>query len=80
MRIQDGDVSSDSNRTVIDRHAVTAAGQLLMSAIRLEHRVRHFSTRLSMLPSQRVSVMSFVSTPVADQTDRGMLAPASRGD
>ena len=54
MRIQDGDMTSDSARTAIDRHAVTAAGQLLMSAIWLEHRVRRFSTGLRMLPSQPV--------------------------
>jgi hypothetical protein len=80
MQIQDRDMSSDSNRTTIDRHAVTAAGQLLMSAIWLEHRVRRFSTRLSKLPSQRAPAMSFVSTSVADQTDRRMIAPGSRGD
>jgi hypothetical protein len=33
MRIEDGDMTSDSDRTAIDRHAVIAAGQLLMSAI-----------------------------------------------
>jgi hypothetical protein len=80
MRIQTGDVTSDSDRTAIDRHAVIAAGQLLMSAIWFEHRVRRFSTRLTMFPSQRKSVMSVVSTSGADQTDRGILAPASRGD
>ena len=58
MRIRHGDMSSDSARTVIDRQAVIAAGQLLMSAIWLEHRVRRFSTRLSMLPSQRAFVVS----------------------
>ena len=58
MRIQDGDMSSGSARTRIDRHAVVAAGQLLISAIWLEHRVRRFSTRLGMLPSQRASVES----------------------
>ena len=80
MRIEDGDMSSDSARTAIDRHAVTAAGQLLMSAIWLEHRVRRFSTRLSMLPSQRASVVSVVSSSVAHQSDRGLLVPDGRGD
>jgi hypothetical protein len=58
MRIRDGDMSSDSARTEIDRQAVIAAGHLLMSAIWLEHRVRRFSKRLRMLPSQRASVVS----------------------
>jgi hypothetical protein len=80
MRIQDGDMSSDSARTAIDRHAVTAAGQLLVSAIWLEHRVRRFSTGLRMLPSQRVSAASVVSSPVTHQADRGVLVPFSRGD
>lgn len=80
MRIQDGDMTSDSDRTAIDRHAVIAAGQLLMSAIWLEHRVRRFSTRLAMFPIQRTSVLSIVSTSGADHTDQEMLALASRGD
>jgi hypothetical protein len=79
MRIQDGDMTSHSDRTAIDRHAVIAAGQLLMSAIWMEHRVRRLSTRLTMLSSQRTSVMSVVSASSADQTDR-ILAPAGRGD
>jgi hypothetical protein len=78
MRIQDGDVTSESDRTAIDRHAVTAAGQLLVSATWLEHRVRHFSTRLSMLASQRSSVMSVECSPVAHQADRRVLVPDSR--
>jgi hypothetical protein len=80
MRIQDGDMTSDSDRTAIDRHAVTATGQLLMSAIWLEHRVRRFSTRLSMLPSQRSSVMSVVRYPVAHQAERKVPVPVSRGN
>jgi hypothetical protein len=80
MRIQDGDMTSDSDRTAIDRHAVTAAGQLLMSAIWFEHRVRRLSTRLSMLPSQRPSVVSVVRSPVAHQADRKVLVPDSRGN
>jgi hypothetical protein len=62
MRIEAGDMTSESDRTAIDRHAVIAAGQLLMSAIWVEHRVRRFSPRLTMFPSQRTSVMAVVST------------------
>jgi hypothetical protein len=80
MQNRAGTVNFDSARSAIDRHAVAAAAQLLMSAIWLENRVRRVSTRLTMLPSNRTSVVSVVSTPGADQTDRGMLAPASRGD
>ena len=82
MRIQDGDMSSDSERTAIDRHAVIAAGQLLMSAISLEHRVRRFSTRLIMLSSPRSSVMSVsvANSPVAHRADRTVLVPDSRAD
>lgn len=80
MRTHDGEMSSDSTRTPIDRHAVVAAGQLLMSAIWLEHRVRRFSTCLGILPNQRASVESVVSTSVAHQTDRGVGFPDSRGD
>ena len=54
MPIQHHNVSSDSGRTPIDRHAVSAAGQLLMSAIWLEHRVRRFPTHLSVLASPRI--------------------------
>ena len=75
MRIQDGKPSSDLDRTAIDRHAVTAAGQLLMSAIWLEHRVRRFSTRLSMLPSQQASVGPVVGYPASQQSHRGTLVP-----
>jgi hypothetical protein len=72
--------SSDSARTAIDRHAVKAAGQLLLSAIWLEHRVRRFSTRLTMVPSQRGTVVSVVSTSGADHTDRELLVPDGRDD
>jgi hypothetical protein len=80
MRIQDGDMSSDSDRTAIDRHVVTPAAQLLMSAIWLEHRVRRFSTRLTMFPSQRAPDVSVMSSSVAHQSDRGVLVLGSRGD
>ena len=80
MRNEGNTVNCDSSRSAIDRRAVTAAGQLLMSAIWLEHRVRRFSTRLTTFPSQRTSEKSVVSTSGSDQTVRGILAPASRGD
>jgi hypothetical protein len=73
MWIQDGNMSSESGRTAFDRQAVSAAGQLLMSAIWLEHRVRRFSNRLSLLPSQRASVVSVVSSSVDHKTDQGVL-------
>jgi hypothetical protein len=79
MRIEDGDMTSDSDRTAIDRHAVTAAGQLLISAIWLEHRLRYFSARLATLPSQRASVLSGVNSPVA-RADRTVFSPDGRGD
>jgi hypothetical protein len=59
--MQDVLLSSDSNRTAIDGHTVAGAGQLLMSAIWLVHRVRSFSMRLSMLPSQRAPSAFVVS-------------------
>jgi hypothetical protein len=49
MRIQVGKMNPDSSRTAIDRHAVKAAGQLLMSAIWLEHHI------LRVLARRRVS-------------------------
>jgi hypothetical protein len=79
MRIENGDRTSDSDRAALDRHAVTAAGQLLISAIWLEHRLRYFSTRLATLPSQRVSGLSDVNSPVARE-DPKAFAPDSRYD
>ena len=79
MRIEDGDRTSNSDRAALDRQAVAAAGQLLISAIWLEHRLRYFSTRLATLPSQRASVMSDVNSPV-DREDRTVLASDGRGD
>lgn len=73
MWIQDGNTSSESGRTAIDRQAVSAAGQLLMSAIWLEHRARRFSKRLNALPSQRSSVASFVGPSVTQKTDQEVL-------
>jgi hypothetical protein len=74
MRIRDGDMSSDSARTVIDRQAVIAAGQLLMSAIWLEHRVRRFSKRRRMLPSQHPLCL-VVSTSASHRLGPRVLVP-----
>lgn len=74
MQIAEGKMNPDSSRTAVDRHAVTAAGQMLMSAIWLEHRVRRFSTRLSVLPSGHASSTS----SGARQGDAGMLRPGGR--
>jgi hypothetical protein len=79
MRIQEGERSSESVRTAIDRHAVTTAGQLLMSAISMEHRVRRFSMRLGTLPSQRASAAS-VARSVTRERDRGLSFVTGRGD
>jgi hypothetical protein len=80
MQNQGGTVNCESGRSAIDRRAVTAAGQLLMSAIWLEHRVRRVSTRLAMSPSQRASVVSVVRSSVARHSDRGLLVPDGRSD
>jgi hypothetical protein len=69
MQNQGGIAKCDSRRSAIDRRAVTVAGQLLMSAIWLEHRVRRVSTLLSMSPSQRASVVSAVRYLAAHQSD-----------
>jgi hypothetical protein len=78
MRIEEGDMTSDSDRAGLDHHAVTAAGQLLISAIWLEHRLRYFSTRLATLPRRRAFELSDVNSPVA-QEDRRVLVPDGRG-
>ncbi len=78
MRFQEDETSPQTARTVIDRHAVTAAGQLLMSAIWLEHRVRRFSPRLSVLPISRVSGAADPKPSSAETSDRLMLAPKGR--
>jgi hypothetical protein len=77
MRIEDGDMTSDSDRAALDRHAVAAAGQLLISAIWLEHRLRYFSARLATLPSQRASVLAGVNSPVA-RANRTVFSPDGR--
>jgi hypothetical protein len=79
MRIQDGVMRSDSDRGALDRHAVTAAGQLLISAIWLEHRLRYFSARLATLPSQSASMLSGVNSPDA-RADRTVFVPDGRSD
>lgn len=53
MQIFDDTMSLSPDRAAIDRHAVVAAGHLLMSAIWLEHRVRHLSTHLSVFPNRQ---------------------------
>jgi hypothetical protein len=73
-------VNSDPGRSAIDRRAVTAAAQLLMSAIWLEHRVRRVSTRLTMSSSQQASNVSVVRPSVAHRSGSGLLAPDSRSD
>ena len=75
-----GTVKCDSSRSAIDRRAVTAAGLLLMSAVWLEHRVRRFSTRLRMSPSQRAFVVPVVRSSVSHQSDRELLFPDGRKD
>ena len=79
MRTEDCDLTSDSDRAALDRHAVAAAGQLLISAIWLEHRVRYFSTRLATLPSQRASVLPQAHSPVT-RADRDVLVSGGRDD
>jgi hypothetical protein len=74
MRIDDDDKASESERATLDRHAVAAAGQLLISAIWLEHRLRYFSTRLATLPRPLD-----LNLPVAGR-DRRVLVPQGRGD
>jgi hypothetical protein len=80
MQNRAGTVNFDSARSAIDRHAVAAAAQLLMSAIWLENRVRRVSTRLTMLPRNRTSVVSVMRSSVAHQSDRGLLVPDGRND
>jgi hypothetical protein len=62
MQDQRGPTNSESARSAIDRHAVTAVAHLLVSAIWLEHRILRASARLSSLPSQQASVVSVVSS------------------
>ena len=75
MPIQQDDMSSDPGRTAIDRHAVTAAGQLLMSAIWLEHRLRRFPAQLSVLGRPPSSLRSAAGSSDSHQSDRGLPVP-----
>jgi hypothetical protein len=80
MRIQDDNMRSDPGRRAIDHHAVTAAGQLLMSAIWLEHRVRSFSTHLNLLASPRFSDAPATSSSDSHQSERGQLVSEGWSD
>jgi hypothetical protein len=77
MRIEGSGMRSDAARTAIDRHAVSAVGQLLTSAIWLEHRVRRFSTNVGMFPSPRVFGARVVSSSVAQPSDRSPIRACS---
>jgi|HubBroStandDraft_4_1064222.scaffolds.fasta_scaffold670475_2 hypothetical protein len=79
MRNEGDTVNCDSSRSAIDRRAVTAAGQLLMSAIWLEHRVRRVSTRLTLSSGQRPPAVSVVRSWVSHQSDCGPLVPDGVG-
>jgi hypothetical protein len=70
MGSQDRHMNSDSNRAALDRHAITAAGHLLMSAIWLEHRARRLSTRLVTWPLVQASVVSVVGSATTGQSDQ----------
>ena len=80
MQDQRGPMDSESARSAIDRLAVTAVAQVLVSAIWLEHRILRVSARLSMLPSQQASVVSVGSSTDSQESDRGLLVPDGRGD
>ena len=80
MRNEGGTVNCDSSRSAIDRRAVIAAAQLLMSAIWLEHRVRRVSTRLTMSSSQQASDVSVARPSIAHQSGIGLLVPDGRSD
>jgi hypothetical protein len=80
MLDQAGPMNPEPARSAIDRQAVTAAGQVLMSAIWLEHRVRSFSTRLATLPIHQASVLPFESSSPSHQSDRGLPMSDGRGD
>ena len=80
MQDQRGPMNSESARSAIDRLAVTAVAQVLVSAIWLEHRILRVSARLSMFPSQQAPVVSVGSSTDSRQSDRGLLVPDGRGD
>ena len=75
MRIQDGEMTSNSHQTAIDRHAFNAAGHAagvgdLVGILRAA--LLH---SLSTLPNQQIS-----PDVVARQTDRGLLVLDVRDD
>jgi hypothetical protein len=73
MRDQDGPRNSDSTRSAIDRYAVIAASQVLMSSIWIEHRVRRFPMRLRTLSIGQRAGASAVSSSASRQSDRGQI-------
>jgi hypothetical protein len=62
----------------MDRHAVIAAGQLLMSAIWLEHRVRSASANLSVLARQRAFVFPVGKSLVTQRMRSGSIGASSQ--
>jgi hypothetical protein len=77
MQTQGNGMRSDATRTAIDRHAVRVVGQLLTSVIWLEHRVRSFSTKLSIFPSPRAFGVRIASSSDAHQSDSGRIGACS---
>jgi hypothetical protein len=81
MPEQGSTMDSDSARRAIDRHAVTAAGHLLVSAIWLEQRVRSFSAaHLPTSPLQRGSLTALANSSAAHQRDPKPLVLEGRSD
>lgn len=78
MRDQDDPRNSDSTRSAIDRYAVIAASQALMSSIWMEHRVRRFSMRLRTSSIGQRSAEPVVSSSASHQSDRGQIVPYVR--
>ena len=78
MQIQSSGMRSETARTAVDRHAVIAAGQLLISAIWLEHRVRRVSANLSMLARQGAFVMPVVKPSITQRLDSGPIGASSK--
>jgi hypothetical protein len=77
MQIQARRISSEKARTAMDRHAVIAAGQLLMSAIWLEHRVRRASANLSAFARQGPYVLPAVKSSVTQRLDSRTVGASS---
>jgi hypothetical protein len=67
------DSRADAARSALDHRAVSAVGELLMSGIWLEHRVRSIPKLLGALPSPRISVMSRVRSSSDLHSDSGTL-------